>query len=184
MNLVIIIGAQAVGKMTVAYELSKITDLKVLHNHISIEMGLRFDTFGTPVFNDINQGIRELVMDTFIKYKRGLIFTFVWGFSMPSDWAYIEKINDKFKDYNIYYVELIADVEERLKRNATEERLSEKPSKRNLEWSHNELLSTMEKYRLISYEGEIKYDNYLRIDNTHLTAEQTAIIIKEKFNLD
>lgn len=37
MNLVIIIGAQAVGKMTVGDELSKITHLKLFYNHMSIE---------------------------------------------------------------------------------------------------------------------------------------------------
>jgi len=38
MKLVMIIGPQAVGKMTVGHELEKITDLKLFHNHMSIEM--------------------------------------------------------------------------------------------------------------------------------------------------
>ena len=32
-----------------------------------------------------------------------------------------------------------------------------------------------------SYPGEITYENYLRIDNTELSAEEVAKIIKEKF---
>jgi len=183
MNLVIIIGAQAVGKMTVGYELTKLTDLKLFHNHMSIELGLKFDQFGSPLFNEVNKGVRELVMDSFIKHKKGLVFTFVWGFSLESDWKYMEHIREKFKDFKIHYVELVADVRERLIRNESEKRLIEKPSKRNVEWSKNELLNTMNKYRLVSYDGEIKYDNYIKINNTNLTAEETAKIIKNEFDL-
>lgn len=183
MNLVIIIGAQAVGKMTVGEELSKITDLKLFHNHMSIELGLRFDAYGTPLFNDINKGIRELVMDSFVKYKRDLIFTFTWAFDLDTDWQYMEEIRQKFQDYSIYYVELVSDLEERLKRNATEKRLTEKPSKRNINWSNNELINTMKKHRLISKDHEVSYENYIKINNTNISASETAKKIKEHFHL-
>ena len=37
MKFVFIIGSQAVGKMTVGQELMKITDLRLFHNHMTIE---------------------------------------------------------------------------------------------------------------------------------------------------
>ncbi|GIP20196.1 hypothetical protein J22TS3_04710 [Paenibacillus sp. J22TS3] len=37
MKLVIIFGPQAVGKMTVGHELEKMTNLKLFHNHMTIE---------------------------------------------------------------------------------------------------------------------------------------------------
>ena len=37
-TLVIILGPHAVGKMTVGQELAKITDLRLFHNHMSIEL--------------------------------------------------------------------------------------------------------------------------------------------------
>ena len=37
MKLVVIVGPHAVGKMTVGQELSKITGLKLFHNHMTIE---------------------------------------------------------------------------------------------------------------------------------------------------
>ena len=40
MKLVIIIGPPAVGKMTIGQALEKITDLKLFHNHMSIELVL------------------------------------------------------------------------------------------------------------------------------------------------
>ena len=46
----------------------------------------------------------------------------------------------------------------------------------------NRLLSHDKKYRLVSNDGEVPYENYIKIDNTHLSPEETAKIIKEKFN--
>ena len=36
MKLVLIIGSNAVGKMTVGQELTKITDLRLFHNHMTL----------------------------------------------------------------------------------------------------------------------------------------------------
>lgn len=41
----------------------------------------------------------------------------------------------------------------------------------------------MEKYRLNSLEGKIKEENYVRINNTNLSAEEVAQTIKNRFNL-
>ncbi len=38
MNLIMIFGPQAVGKMTVGQELEKITGLKLFHNHMTIDL--------------------------------------------------------------------------------------------------------------------------------------------------
>ncbi|MED3553043.1 hypothetical protein P4449_21750 [Cytobacillus praedii] len=38
MKFVLIFGPQAVGKMTVGQELEKITELKLFHNHMTIEL--------------------------------------------------------------------------------------------------------------------------------------------------
>lgn len=183
MNLVIIVGAQAVGKMTVGDELSKITDLKLFHNHMSIELALSLDEWGTPVFNEVNSGIRDLVMNSFIKHKKGLIFTYTWAFNLESDWEYMEDIRKKFNGYKIHYVELVSSLDIRLVRNETEKRLDAKPSKRDIEWSKQEIISSNEKYRMISLPNEITYDNYVKIDNSNLTAFETAKRIKAVFNL-
>ena len=84
-----------------------------------------------------------------------------------------------------YVVELEADLEERLKRNTTPNRLEHKASKRNLEWSKKDLLRSMEKHRLNSNlgEGEKIFKNYLKINNTNIEANETARMIKERFNL-
>ena len=76
-------------------------------------------------------------------------------------------------------------MEERLRRNKTANRLEHKASKRDLEWSENDLLKSIEKHRLNSNpgEGEKIFKNYLKIVNTDLSAIDVAQMIKEKFNL-
>ena len=78
---------------------------------------------------------------------------------------------------------MIASQEVRLQRNITENRLRNKPSKRDIETSNARLIRDDEKYRLVSKEGEIPFDNYLRIDNTSLAPDVVAEMIKETFSL-
>ena len=84
-----------------------------------------------------------------------------------------------------YVVELEADLEERLRRNKTENRLEHKPSKRDLEWSERELLRSLERHSLNSEpgQGEKLFENYIRINNTNLEPSVVAEKIKEKFDL-
>ena len=82
-----------------------------------------------------------------------------------------------------YYVELVAPQSIRLERNRTENRLLNKASKRDLELSDLRITQADEHYRCESYEGEIPFENYLRIDNSSLSAEEAAKIIKNHFSL-
>lgn len=80
-------------------------------------------------------------------------------------------------------MELEADLETRLERNTHPHRLEQKPSKRDIEWSTKDLLSSTQRYRLNSRPGEINRFNYLRINNSQLSAAETAELIKEQFKL-
>ena len=80
-------------------------------------------------------------------------------------------------------MELVASREVRLARNVTENRLANKASKRDIEASNNRLINDDEKHRFESYEGEIPYENYIRIDNTNLAPDVVAKMIKERFSL-
>lgn len=181
MKLVIIIGNGAVGKITVGQELTKITDLKLFHNHMSIEPVI--EIFGKLNRNVVND-FRESVFKNFaISDNYGLIFTYMWAFDCKEDWDYIYHLQEIFKDGEIYYIELVSSQEIRLKRNLTENRLKHKASKRDIEISNKRITDADEKYRLESFDGEIPFTNYIKIDNSNLSAEEVAKIIKEKFNL-
>ncbi len=71
----------------------------------------------------------------------------------------------------------------RLERNATENRLKFKPSKRNISDSNQRLIDDDKKYRCVSYEDEIPFENYLRIDNSDKSPDEVALLIKETFRL-
>ena len=183
MKLIVLIGDAAVGKMTVGQELMKQTGLRLFHNHMMIEPVI--EIFGA--FNGhVTQQLREVIFHEFAKSdNKGLIFTYLWAFDMQSDWDYVAHVSEIFRQQGaeIYYVELIAPQEVRLQRNETANRLAHKASKRDLEASRARLLRDDANYRCVSLPGEIPFENYLRIDNSEISAETAAKMIREHFAL-
>ena len=183
MDLILILGSGAVGKMTVGQELMKITDFRLFHNHMMIEPVLEiFGSFQGQLISKLREDIFEEFMKT--EYQ-GMIFTYMMAFDLPSEWEYIRSLSSRFEETGgtVYYVELVADQEERLKRNRSENRLNRKASKRDLVLSDERLKHEDEHYRLVSNEGEITFENYIRIDNTDISPDKAAAMIKEKFKL-
>lgn len=183
---VLIIGPQAVGKMTVGQELAKITGYKLFYNHMTIEMVRLIFDYDKESYKKMNKLIRYEVFKEFAKSKeKGIIFTgcFDFGKDFETEKEETDKWMSLFEES--YVIELETSLEERLRRNKTENRLEHKASKRDLEWSEKDLLKSIEKHKLNSNpgEGEKIFKNYLKIDNTNISAEETAKIIKEKFNL-
>ncbi len=183
MKFVLIFGSGAVGKMTVGQELMKLTGLRLFHNHMTIEPVLDImGTFDGQLINDM----RELIFRRFAASGNyGLIFTYMMAFDMQSDWDYLEHVKSIFAPYGaeFYYVELIAPQAVRLERNTTENRLKNKPSKRDVDTSNRRLLRDDANHRCVSYPGEVPFDNYLRIENGGLPAATVAQMIQERFDL-
>lgn len=181
MKLLILIGNTAVGKMTVGQELTKITDFRLFHNHMTIEPVI--EIFGNYERKVVGR-LRDVIFEEFAASDHyGLIFTYMWAFDCQSDWDYVEHVKSVFglPDEDIYYIELIAPQEVRLQRNATENRLRNKASKRDIETSNRRLIHDDTHYRCVSDPGEIPFPNYLRIENSHLSPKDTAMIIKNHF---
>lgn len=188
MDLVVIIGPQAVGKMTVGRELEKRMDARLLYNHETIDLFAKFLDYGEETFRLSDQTRKEL-FKAFVKNKTNkvasIIFTVVVAFDLKEDVEFLQEISNIFlnADGRVFFVELEADLETRLERNVGESRLVAKPSKRNVEFSRNELLKTHEKHRLNSLPNEVDERfqpvNYLRINNTYLEPEETAERIAE-----
>ena len=186
MKFVMIIGPQAVGKMTVGQELAKITGLKLFHNHMTIELVRLIFDYDKTVYKKMNKLIRDEIFKEFSKSnQKGIIFTCCLDFG--------DNFKEEMKDVNrwsalfdeTYVIELETTLEERLKRNKTANRLEHKASKRDLEWSENDFLKSVTKHKLNSEPGigEKVFNNYLRIDNTNISAQEVAKMIKQKFNL-
>ena len=183
MKLLLLFGNGAVGKMTVGQELTKITDLRLFHNHMTIEPMV--EVFG-EFRVDFLMRLRNLFFEEFAASgKYGIIFTFMWEFDDPRGWEFTEHLADMFKAHGaeIYYAELVASREARFERNATENRLLHKPSKRNIEMSNWRLTKMDEDNRYESLDGELTFENYVKIDNTAIGPDVVAQMIKERFAL-
>ena len=78
---VLIIGPQAVGKMTVGQELAKLTGYKLFHNHMTIEMVRLIFDYDKKAFSKMNSIIRYQVLKEFAKSnEKGIIFTGCFDF--------------------------------------------------------------------------------------------------------
>jgi hypothetical protein len=186
MKFIIIFGPPAVGKMSVGNELAKLAGLKLFHNHMTIDLILNFFPFGDPRFHKLVSEFRRRIFEEVAASELpGLIFTFVWALDLESDREFIDRSCDIFrqKGAEIYFVELQAELSERLRRNESEFRLSQKPPKRDIEFSRHRLLEDDEKYKLNSNDDFFYKDNYLKIENTNLSASEAALRIVGAFNL-
>lgn len=183
MKLVLLIGDAAVGKMTVGQELMKITELRLFHNHMTIEPVI--ELFG-KYDGRIIRRVREVFFQEFAASDHyGMIFTYLWAFDDPDDWEYIHGIQKIFAPYGteFYCVELVASEAARLARNATENRLEHKPSKTDIASSEKRILETSQKHRTVSNEGEVPFAHYLRIDNSDKAPDVVAKMIRDHFHL-
>ena len=183
---VMIVGPQAVGKMTVGQELAKITNLKLLHNHMTIELLTKIFDYSKESYTKLNLEFRTRIFEEFAKSAEyGLVFTCCFDFDVTEEWEIIRKWRNIFKENGgeCYFIELETSLEERLRRNKTANRLENKPSKKDLKWSEKDIIKSNEKHRGNSNPNEIPFENYYRINNTNISAEETAKMIKEKFDL-
>ena len=189
-TLVVIFGPPAVGKMTVGHELSTLTGLPLFHNHLTIEPLLRFFPFGHPSFRRLTTEFRTRLFEEVAAAPEhsGLIFTYVWALDEPGDRTFIEHLTGIFTAVGarVCYVELAAALEERLRRNESEFRLAEKPSKRELAASRDRLLENDRRYRLNTAGSDLDFfppGQHLRLETTAMPAAEAARRIVEHFGL-
>lgn len=193
MSLFVIIGPQAVGKMTVGRRLEEKIDGKLLYNHQTIDLFAGFLGYTADAFR-LSEETRLALFKSFVANRGNnlvgsMIFTVMIGFDVEDDLLFLEKISEIFLSAgeSVYFIELESDLETRLKRNVHEERLEAKPSKRNIEFSKKDLLTTHEKYQLNSAPNQVAERfpqvNYLRVDNTKLAPEAVAEQIIAHFSL-
>lgn len=176
MNLIYIYGPPAAGKLTVAKELAKITNYKILHNHLTIDLIEPIFEFGTKPFLKLSSKFRLDLLKAAAKEDVSGIITTV---------CYAHKVNDSSirrlikalspLGVNICFVHLACDMTE------LEQRVIE-PSRNNFG-----KLTSVKKLRHVLSEWEltkpIPFVNNLFIDSTNLSAKSTALKIKKHFKL-
>jgi hypothetical protein len=185
MKFIVIFGPPAVGKMTVGYELARLTGFKLFHNHMTIDLVLNFFDFTEPQFGRLVSEFRRRIFEEISSSNlEGFIFTYVWALDDERDKEYVEKACDIFrqKGGDIYFIELEAELKERLLRNESEFRLSQKPPKRDIGKSKEQLLLDETKYKMNS-NGDCFYaGNYLKLNNTDLSPNEAVQRIMKEFH--
>lgn len=184
MALIVLIGSQAVGKMTVGKELEKQIDGKLLFNHQTLDLFADFLGYSKDAFLLSDRTRKELfkafVNNPETNTTKIIIFTVVIDFDSAYDIEFLQDISSIFLEANqkVYFVELVAALRERLKRNVHEDRLKAKPSKRDTNFSRKELLTSTLKNRLESRENEVKKlfpaVKHLKINNTKLAPKEVC----------
>lgn len=172
--------------MTVGHEIARRTGLRLFHNHLTIEPVLRFFEFGSPPFKRLVEEFRTRVFEEVAASDLpGLIFTYVWAFERPDCAQSVDGYAAPFlrRGGSVRFLELVASRDERLRRNETEFRLAEKPSKRDVARSRQLLLDLDAGHRLHSTTEFDGCDDYLLLDNTRLTADEVAGIAIDRLRL-
>lgn len=114
-------GPPAVGKLTVAKELSKLTGYKLFHNHLTVDLVTSIFPFDSDQLHRLSEKFRLEMFEEAVKANiEGLIFTMVYG--PEADDEFIEKVVDIVYRNNgkVLFVRLFADLQT-LKKRVTEE---------------------------------------------------------------
>jgi hypothetical protein len=186
MHFVTIFGPPAVGKMSVGHELRKLTGLALFHNHMTVDLAVNFFPWGHRRFEPLVHDLRLTVFRHVAASELpGIIFTYVWALDREEDRRFMDDCRRIFEEAGgrTAFVELYASENDRIRRDRGEFRLSMKPLKRDKEDSARNLLA-MDRAHRLNTDGDFDYSpDYLRIDNTDVSAAEAAKRIVERFSL-
>lgn len=163
-----------VGKLTVARELSKLTNFKVFHNHLTVDLLTSLFEFGSQSFINLRE---KIWLETFSEAIKadfpGLIFTFAPESTVPHDFP--EKVRKLLSENNgqVIFVELKCSTAE------LEKRLTDSSR------SKFGKLSSVELFRELSAQGVFetpKIPAQISVETTTLSPSETAQIIFEQLN--
>jgi hypothetical protein len=184
MRLLIIFGPPAAGKKSIGTEISLRTKFKLFHNHLTIDLLSDFFPFGSVTFRTLVEEFRYRIIEEASQLQQfDLIFTFVWNFNDDEDAKTVNNYRNivELNQGEIYLVELQASLEERLKRNRSENRF-----KNRKKFDLNEMEEMIKEWEgnfIMESNQEFKNEkNYLKINNDNLSASEVADIIIQHFN--
>ncbi|HEX2099644.1 MAG TPA: AAA family ATPase [Candidatus Synoicihabitans sp.] len=101
MQFVLLYGRPAVGKLTVARELAKLTSYRLFDNHLIVDATLAVYDFGTPQFIALREALWRAAFQEIAKDQAlpGLIFTFNPENSVPQ--RFVDDLFQVFADAGV-----------------------------------------------------------------------------------
>ncbi len=80
MKLILLYGPPAVGKLTVAKELAGLTNFKLFHNHLTIDVAASIFEHGSRPYTRVLRQMRLMILEEAIRaHLEGIILTYVYG---------------------------------------------------------------------------------------------------------
>lgn len=181
-NVVIIYGAIAVGKFTVANELHRLISYKFFHNHHTHDLARLLFERGSLHGNRIIENTRLLVFREIAEAKINVVTTHTYSSDFVSktgltDPVYMKKVESIIEKNGgrALFVHLIADQKEILKR------VSGKSRKNFRKLKDKKMLE--EYLEKNDWTTIAPVRNNIQIDNTHLSPKEVSKIIIEHFKL-
>ena len=168
MNLVMIYGPPAVGKLTTAQMLAAMTGYKLFHNHYTQDMVYPIFGHKSPSADNLLREIRLAVFEEAMKSNIDLIFTFC--FENPQHMDFLKQTIGKSAQFDsrLLFVRLYCDFDEECKR-------VEDPSRKNYpaKCQTVEVLKWALKDKNI--DGRIDFvGEHLEIDSTAMSPEEVV----------
>jgi|SRR3989344_659319 len=175
MNLIFLYGPPAVGKLTVANELEKLTDYKNFHNHATTDtVGSVFE-WEHPMRAKLVNRIREDIFKTATQANiPGMIFTYVYD---TDDQPWVDTVIDIVKSNNgrICFVQLTASKDVLMDRVANPSRIKYRKVA-----TKEKLRELLEKFDLFA---QVKNAESLTIDTSATSPQDAAQKIVNHFKL-
>lgn len=175
MKLLFLYGSPAVGKLTTAGEVAKLTDFRVFHNHLTINAVKPVFDFGTASFWRLVHLFRIETVAEAARENINLIYTYCYA--KDADDKHVAEIVRAVEDNGgeVCFVLLTAD------KSVIEKRVTEESRKAHGKPGSAETLRGIwEKYELFL---PVNGHESLVIDNSEIPAEQAARQIVAHFDL-
>jgi hypothetical protein len=184
-TLLVISGPAAVGKMTVGQIICERSGFKLFHNHMTIDTLRPVFEFGSPAMAILVPEFRFRVIEEAAKSQMaGVVHTCVWAFQEGSgDTQFMGRMKSMVESHGgkVCFVELQASQEIRKGRQVSENRRKHKPG--NVERGPQGLVDFERPHQLDSAGSFPFPENYLRIENDQVSAEEAADRICRHFGL-
>jgi chloramphenicol 3-O-phosphotransferase len=170
MKLVFLRGAPAVGKLTVARELARLTGFRLFHNHLTVDLVSSLFSFGSEPFILLREQIWLAAFGEAARQNVSLIFTF-----NPE-----RTVRERFVQDTIDTVESAGGQVIFIELTCTEEELE----RRLQDASRKEFgkLASVEQYRSLKDAGAFRFPklpNGMSLDTTNQPPAETARLISE-----
>ena len=175
MKLIFIYGAPAVGKLTVATELARLTGFKLFDNHVSIRFVESLFEFGTRKFLMLIEKFRKTMFEEAAREGVDTIFTFVY--QRKVDDLFVRRTVETIRSHGgrVCFVRLFCDEAEMMRRvgTVTRKRNGKLGTKKKLQ----ELLRSHDLGAVIPYQSS------LSIDTSELSPRVVAKMIVDHYGL-